>query len=115
MIAPLRVFDGHDDVLLRLRKTPATREETRCWGLLDLDLGGTCSGVVSRMDPDKYFHASLVSLLRKEPPVPPERVIAETDAGPVKAILFIDPYPESGTVQTDPQAATNLKFMQLDL
>lgn len=28
---------------------------------------------------------------------------------------FIDPYPESGTVRTDPQAAVNLKFMQLDL
>lgn len=28
---------------------------------------------------------------------------------------FIDPYPESGTVRTDPQTAANLKFMQLDL
>ncbi len=28
---------------------------------------------------------------------------------------FTDPYPESGTVRTDPQAAVNLVFMQLDL
>ncbi|MDM7933600.1 hypothetical protein [Tabrizicola sp.] len=28
---------------------------------------------------------------------------------------FTDPYPESGTVRTDPRAAVNLVFMQLDL
>lgn len=60
--------------------------------MMSLDRGGNCSGVVLRMDPGNDLHASLVSLLQKEPPLPPEWVTAETEAGPVRAILFaIDP------------------------
>ncbi|MGG7645412.1 gamma-glutamylcyclotransferase [Rhodovulum sp. YNF3179] len=56
--------------------------------MMSLDRGGNCTGVASRMDPGDDAHAALVSLLQKEPPVPPERVVAETDAGPAQAILF---------------------------
>lgn len=56
--------------------------------MMSLDRGGACSGVALRMDPGDDAQAALVSLLQKEPPVPPERVVAETDLGPVKAILF---------------------------
>ena len=53
--------------------------------MLSLDRGGQCSGAVMRMQPGD-LHAALVGLLEKEPPVPPQWVHAETDAGPVKAI-----------------------------
>jgi cation transport protein ChaC len=56
--------------------------------MMSLDRGGSCSGVVLRMDTGDDAHAALVSLLKKEPPVPPEGVTADTDAGPVPAILF---------------------------
>jgi cation transport protein ChaC len=56
--------------------------------MMSLDRGGECPGVAFRMDPGDDAHAALVSLLRQEPPVPPERVTAETEAGPVPAILF---------------------------
>ena len=56
--------------------------------MMSLDRGGTCSGVALRMDAGEDAHAALVDLLQKEPPVPPERVTAETDAGPVRAIVF---------------------------
>lgn len=56
--------------------------------MMSLDRGGTCAGVVLRMDAGVDAHAVLVDLLQKEPPVPPERVMAETDAGPVQAIVF---------------------------
>lgn len=56
--------------------------------MMSLDRGGACSGVALRMDPGEDVHAALVSLLQKEPPVPPERVTVETGEGPVQAILF---------------------------
>lgn len=56
--------------------------------MMSLDRGGACSGVVLRMDTGDNPLAALVSLLQKEPPVPPEHVTAETEAGPVEAILF---------------------------
>jgi cation transport protein ChaC len=56
--------------------------------MMSLDRGGACSGVALRMDTGDDPQAALISLLRQEPPVPPERVTAETDAGPVQAILF---------------------------
>ena len=56
--------------------------------MMSLDRGGTCWGVALRMDAGEDAHAALVDVLRKEPPVPPERVTAETDAGPVQAIVF---------------------------
>ena len=56
--------------------------------MMSLDRGGYCSGVVLRMDTGDDPLAALVSLLQKEPPVPPKRVTAETEAGPVEAILF---------------------------
>ena len=60
--------------------------------MMSLDRGGACSGVVLRMDTGDDPQAALVSLLQKEPPVPPEHVTAETEAGPVEAILFaVDP------------------------
>ncbi|PWJ21660.1 gamma-glutamylcyclotransferase [Jannaschia seohaensis] len=60
--------------------------------MMSVDRGGSCTGVVLRMDTGDDAHAALVSLLQKEPPLPPQRVVAETESGPVKAILFaIDP------------------------
>jgi len=56
--------------------------------MMSLDRGGACSGVALRMDTGDDPQAALVSLLQKEPPLPPERVTAETDAGSVQAILF---------------------------
>lgn len=56
--------------------------------MMSLDRGGSCTGVALRMDPGDDAHAALMGLLRTEPPVPPERVTAETDAGPVQAIVF---------------------------
>jgi len=56
--------------------------------MMSLDRGGACSGVALRMDTGDDPQAALVSLLQKEPPLPPERVTAATDAGSVQAILF---------------------------
>ncbi len=56
--------------------------------MMTLAQGGDCQGVVLRMDPGDDAVATLVSLLQKEPPVPPPLVTAETDQGPVKAIVF---------------------------
>lgn len=55
--------------------------------MMSLDRGGECRGVVLRMKPDG-LHASLVGLLQKEPPTPPEWVQADTATGPVMAIAF---------------------------
>lgn len=56
--------------------------------MMSLDRGGSCSGVALRMDTGDDPQAALVSLLKKEPPVPPEMVAAKTDAGTVTTILF---------------------------
>jgi cation transport protein ChaC len=56
--------------------------------MMALDRGGACSGVALRMDTGGNPEAALVALLEKEPPVPPELVSAETEAGTVEAILF---------------------------
>ena len=55
--------------------------------MLSIDRGGDCPGVVLRMEPGN-LHASLVGLLEKEPPWPPEWVQADTAEGRVKAIAF---------------------------
>jgi glutathione-specific gamma-glutamylcyclotransferase len=55
--------------------------------MMSIDRGGDCTGVVLRMQADD-LQAALVSLLQKEPPTPPEWVIALTAQGPVKAIAF---------------------------
>lgn len=55
--------------------------------MMSVDRGGECRGVALRMRPDG-LHAALVGLLEKEPPLPPQWVRAETDAGPVMAIAF---------------------------
>lgn len=51
------------------------------------DEGGACPGVVIRMRCEDRLCA-LESLLRKEPPIAPSWVQAETEAGPVQAIAF---------------------------
>ncbi len=56
--------------------------------MMALDRGGACSGVALRMDTGDHPEAALVDLLKKEPPVPPELVSAETEAGTVETILF---------------------------
>jgi cation transport protein ChaC len=56
--------------------------------MMSLDRGGECSGLALRMDPGDDARAALAGLLRQEPPVPPARVTAETEAGPVPAIVF---------------------------
>ncbi|MCA0043339.1 gamma-glutamylcyclotransferase [Celeribacter litoreus] len=56
--------------------------------MMSIDRGGSCSGVALRMDTGDDPHAALVSLLKQEPPLPPELVAAETDAGVVQAVLF---------------------------
>lgn len=56
--------------------------------MMSLDRGGACSGVALRMEAGDDPQAALVSLLQLEPPVPPEHVTAETESGPVQAILF---------------------------
>lgn len=55
--------------------------------MLSLDRGGECQGVVLLMQPSD-LHTALVALMKAEPPVPPQWVHAETDAGPVNAIAF---------------------------
>lgn len=68
--------------MLRFRGSPSAP------GLMmSIERGGECPGVVLRMQPGD-LHASLVGLLQKEPPAPPEWVLAETEGGPVLAIAF---------------------------
>ena len=55
--------------------------------MLSIDRGGECPGVILRMEPGD-LHASLVGLLQKEPPTPPQWVRADTATGPVMAIAF---------------------------
>jgi cation transport protein ChaC len=55
--------------------------------MLSLDHGGECWGVVMRMKPDDLSTA-LTTLLKLEPPCPPEWVEADTEAGIVPAIAF---------------------------
>lgn len=56
--------------------------------MMSLDRGGSCLGVVLRMDADDDPAPALISLLQKEPPIPPALVTAKTGAGTVRAILF---------------------------
>ncbi len=59
--------------------------------MMSLERGGTCSGVVLRMASEDIA-ASLLKLLEREPPLPPDWVEAHTESGPVKAIIFsVDP------------------------
>lgn len=55
--------------------------------MLSLDRGGQCWGVAMRMNPEN-LQESLIGLLQKEPPCPPEWVMAETDGKQVPAIAF---------------------------
>jgi len=56
--------------------------------MLSLDGGGTCDGVAFRLHEDD-LQACLASLIEREPPIPPEWVHAETDAGPIHALAFV--------------------------
>lgn len=73
--------------------------------MMSLDRGGSCAGVALRMDTREDAHAALVDLLRKEPPLPPERVTVETDAGPVQAIVFAA-HPDFSLYRTEPDVGT---------
>lgn len=55
--------------------------------MLSIDRGGSCSGVVLRMDPTA-LRDSLIGLLKKEPPLPPQWLPAETEHGSLNAIAF---------------------------
>jgi glutathione-specific gamma-glutamylcyclotransferase len=55
--------------------------------MMSLDRGGQCQGVVFRLDPTDLA-ASLETLLRNEPPMPPRWVTARTPQGTVRAIAF---------------------------
>ncbi len=55
--------------------------------MLSLDRGGSCHGLVLRMEPGDEI-ARLAALLQTEPPFPPSWVQAKTAQGPVRAIAF---------------------------
>lgn len=55
--------------------------------MMSLDRGGQCQGIAFRLDPAD-LPASLETLLRSEPPMPPRWVVAKTPEGPVRAIAF---------------------------
>ncbi len=55
--------------------------------MMSIDRGGQCEGIVLRMGP-KNIQASLLELLKLEPPFPIEWVDAETETGTVSAIAF---------------------------
>ena len=55
--------------------------------MMSIERGGDCAGVVLQIQPGDLL-ASLVGLLQKEPPIPPEWVRADTATGPVMAIAF---------------------------
>jgi glutathione-specific gamma-glutamylcyclotransferase len=57
--------------------------------MLSLDRGGQCAGVALRV----HAHSvkdNLLSVLRREPPIPPRWVKVVTDEGPVQAIAFVN-------------------------
>ena len=56
--------------------------------MLSLDYGGKCEGVVYRMDPARTAE-DLKDLMEREPPIPPIWVTAQTDAGPICALVFV--------------------------
>ncbi|WP_068305699.1 gamma-glutamylcyclotransferase [Pararhodobacter sp. CCB-MM2] len=55
--------------------------------MLSLDRGGSCHGIVQRMEPGNE-RADLIALLEKEPPRPPKWVRAKTAQGMVRAVAF---------------------------
>lgn len=67
---------------IRFRGNPAAPGN-----MLSLDRGGECWGIAMRMAP-KDLSGSLISLLKQEPPCPPEWVEVETQMGKVPAIAF---------------------------
>lgn len=56
--------------------------------MMALDRGGACRGVAQRMDPGDDLRGALIDLLKKEPPVPPALVTAQTPQSDVQAIVF---------------------------
>lgn len=56
--------------------------------MLSLDRGGSCEGVVFRVD-EARLSADLAMLIGREPPIPPEWVRADTAQGPVHALAFV--------------------------
>lgn len=67
---------------MRFRGNPAAPGN-----MLSLDKGGECWGIAMKMAP-KDLSASLINLLKQEPPCPPEWVEVETGNGKVPAIAF---------------------------
>ena len=56
--------------------------------MLSLDRGGECCGIALRMAPDD-LKTSLLELLKREPPHPPEWVQVETEDETIPAIAFV--------------------------
>lgn len=56
--------------------------------MMALDRGEGCQGVAMRMNGCADPSGPLIELLKKEPPIPPEIVVAQTDAGAVQTLLF---------------------------
>lgn len=55
--------------------------------MLSLDEGGTCEGVVYRLD-EAHLEEDLLQLIESEPPIPPIWLDAKTPDGTVKCIAF---------------------------
>ena len=56
--------------------------------MLSLDRGGSCEGIVYRVD-EARLSDDLAMLIGREPPIPPEWVQADTEQGPVRALAFV--------------------------
>lgn len=56
--------------------------------MMALDRGERCQGVAMRMNGGSDISKHLIDLLKKEPPIPPELVMAQTDKGSVQALVF---------------------------
>lgn len=69
--------------------------------MMALDRGEGCQGVALRMNGGSHPSGPLIELLKKEPPIPPEIVLAKTDAGMIQTLLFAAT-PEFPLYQSEP-------------
>ena len=56
--------------------------------MLSLDRGGSCEGIVYRLD-EARLPADLAMLIEREPPIPPEWIEVDTASGRVSALAFV--------------------------